>query len=78
MRYVRALYPGGTYFFTDNLAKRSRTLLVDCVGHSRETVHKVKQVHPFNKILSIAALCPTHTGFKSAKIPSTIDSSKYP
>jgi putative transposase len=48
MKYIRAWHPGGTYFFTVNLAERSRTLLVDCVGHLRETVRKVKQVHPFD------------------------------
>jgi putative transposase len=48
MKYIRAWRSGGTYFFTVNLAERSRTLLVDCVGHLRETVRKVKQVHPFD------------------------------
>ena len=48
MKYIRAWHPGGTYFFTVNLAERSRTLLVDHVGHLREAVRKVKQVHPFD------------------------------
>jgi putative transposase len=48
MKYIRAWLPGGTYFFTVNLAERSRTLLVDHVDHLRDTVRKVKQAHPFD------------------------------
>jgi putative transposase len=40
--------PGGTYFFTVNLADRRRTLLVEHIDHLRETVRKVKQTHPFD------------------------------
>jgi len=48
MKYIRAWQPGGTYFFTVNLAERSRALLVDYVDHLRKTVGKVKQTHPFD------------------------------
>jgi putative transposase len=48
MQYRRAWQPGGTYFFTINLAERHRTLLVDHVEHLRNTVRKVKQAHPFD------------------------------
>jgi len=51
MNYTRAWYPGDTYFFTVNLVERSCTLLVDHVGHLRETMCKVKQVHLFKKYL---------------------------
>jgi len=47
MRYRRANVPGGTYFFTVNLADRSSTALVDYVAVLREAVRKVKQRHPF-------------------------------
>jgi len=48
MQYRRVWQAGGTYFFTVNLAERSRTLLVDRVEHLRGAVRKVKQAHPFN------------------------------
>lgn len=48
MRYRRAWQPGGTYFFTVNLAERSRTLLVDHIEDLHNIVRKVKQAHPFN------------------------------
>ncbi|AXQ28616.1 transposase [Solimonas sp. K1W22B-7] len=47
MRYRRASAPGGTYFFTVNLADRSSRLLVDRVDDLREAVRLVKQRHPF-------------------------------
>ena len=48
MKYRRAWQAGGTYFFTVNLAERSRTLLVDHIDVLREAVRKVKTVHPFD------------------------------
>ena len=48
MRYRRANIPGGTYFFTVNLADRSGSLLVDHVALLREAVRVVKQRHPFH------------------------------
>jgi putative transposase len=48
MRYRRAWQRGGTYFFTVNLADRSRTLLIDHIDHLRNTVRNVKQDHPFD------------------------------
>ncbi|OBS10426.1 REP-associated tyrosine transposase [Acidihalobacter prosperus] len=47
MRYRRALIPGGTYFFTVNLASRRETLLVDHVDVLREAVRGVRRAHPF-------------------------------
>jgi putative transposase len=47
MRYRRACQAGGTFFFTVNLAERSRTLLVDHVEELRGAVRKVKRSHPF-------------------------------
>ena len=47
MRYRRTLIPGGTYFFTVNLADRSSRLLVERVDTLREVVREVRQRHPF-------------------------------
>jgi len=47
MRYRRANAAGGTYFFTVNLADRSRRLLVDRIDDLRASVSLVKQRHPF-------------------------------
>jgi len=48
MKYRRTWQAGGTYFFTVNLAERSRTLLTDHVDCLRNAVRKVKQAHPFD------------------------------
>ena len=48
MRYRRAKTPGGTYFFTVNLAERKRTLLVDYIDDLRTVVKKVQTAHPFH------------------------------
>ena len=58
MKYRRAWQAGGAYFFTVNLAERSRTLLVDRIENLRGAVRKVKQAHPF-KILAWVVL-PDH------------------
>ncbi|MDR0770393.1 MAG: hypothetical protein LBE75_04240 [Burkholderiales bacterium] len=42
MKYRRAWQAGGTYSFTDNLAERKRTLLVDHIEELRNAVRKVK------------------------------------
>nr|WP_276527282.1 hypothetical protein [Nitrosomonas ureae] len=42
MRYRRANVPGGTYFFTVNLAERKRTFLVDHIDSLREVMRDVK------------------------------------
>ena len=47
MRYRRANAAGGTYFFTVNLADRTRRLLVDRIDDLRASVRLVKQRHPF-------------------------------
>jgi putative transposase len=47
MRYRRADVPGGSYFFTVNLADRTSSLLVERVEILREAVRYVKQRRPF-------------------------------
>lgn len=47
-RYIRAFVPGGTYFFTVNLAERSgNRLLVDRVDALREAFRVTRRDHPF-------------------------------
>jgi putative transposase len=58
MQYRRANVGGGTYFFTVNLAERSRTLLVDHVKDLRDVVREVKQRHPFH--IDAFAVLPDH------------------
>jgi putative transposase len=48
MRYRRTRQPGGTYFFTVNLADRSSSLLTDRVDDLRKTVRTVRRNHPFD------------------------------
>lgn len=47
MQYRRTHLPGGTYFFTVNLAERSGTLLVDRIEDLRRAVRVVKERHSF-------------------------------
>ena len=47
MRYRRSRFPGGTYFFTVNLADRSGNLLVANVHALRAAVRQVTRRHPF-------------------------------
>jgi putative transposase len=58
MRYRRADMGGGTYFFTVNLAERTRTLLVDYVDTLREVMRMVKAAHPFH--LDAMVILPDH------------------
>ncbi len=45
--YRRVWCPGGTYFFTVNLADRSRRLLVERIDLFRDCVRDVRRGHPF-------------------------------
>ena len=47
MRYRRTLAPGGTYFFTVNIASRRKTLLTDYIDCLRDSVRTVRLAHPF-------------------------------
>lgn len=58
MRYRRAKTPGGTYFFTVNLAERKRTLLVDHIDDLRAVVKKVQTAHPFH--IDAMVVLPDH------------------
>jgi len=56
--YRRWWLPGGTYFFTVNLAERSRGLLVRHINVLREAVRQVKARHPFR--LDAVVVLPDH------------------
>ncbi|MCI5147045.1 MAG: transposase, partial [Candidatus Electrothrix sp. AR3] len=58
MRYRRAKVPGGTYFFTVNLAERKRTLLVDHIDDLRNAVCKVLTDHQFR--IDAMVVLPDH------------------
>jgi len=58
LRYRRANVPGGTYFFTVNLAERKRTLLVDHIDSLREVMRDVKKSHPFH--IDAMVILPDH------------------
>ena len=58
MRYRRARMPGGTYFFTVNLAERKRTLLVEQIDALRRAVRKVLTEHPFH--IDAMVVLPDH------------------
>ena len=56
--YPRAFIPGGTFFFTVNLADRSQTHLTDHVDELRETIRKVRDRHPFH--IDAMVILPDH------------------
>jgi putative transposase len=56
--YRRCRLPGGTYFFTVNLADRNKTLLTENIESLRGAFREVLSGHPF-KIQAIAVL-PEH------------------
>ncbi len=58
MRYRRSNIGGGTYFFTLNLAERSRRLLVDHLDLLRDALRIVKQRHPFH--IDAMVVLPDH------------------
>ncbi|MDR2239976.1 MAG: transposase [Zoogloeaceae bacterium] len=61
MKYKRAWQAGGAYFFTVNLAERSRTLLLDHIDRLRDTVRDVKQNHPFDILAWVVLPDHLHT-----------------
>ncbi len=59
--YRRVWCPGGTYFFTVNLADRSRRLLVERVDLFRECVGNVLCDHPFEIVAWVVLPDHLHT-----------------
>jgi hypothetical protein len=56
--YRRNLVPGGSYFFTVNLADRRLSLLTDHVGLLRAAFRHVRTRHPFT--IEAAVILPDH------------------
>jgi putative transposase len=57
--YRRIKEPGGSYFFTANLAsRRNNSLLVEHVDALREVIRKVKNAHPFS--IDAIVILPDH------------------
>ncbi|HEX7046239.1 MAG TPA: transposase [Gammaproteobacteria bacterium] len=58
MRYRRAWMPGGTFFFTVNLANHESDLLVRKVGELRHAFRNVQSKHPFH--INAIVILPDH------------------
>lgn len=56
--YRRLYIPGGTYFFTVNLADRSRRLLTDHIAALRQSWREVEQDHAFSTLAAV--VLPDH------------------
>jgi putative transposase len=56
--YRRNFLPGGSYFFTVNLADRRWALLVDHIGLLRAACRQVRSRHPFT--IEAAVVLPDH------------------
>jgi putative transposase len=57
--YKRVWIPGGTYFFTVNLAeRRNTTLLIDHVAQLRAAFRLVRNAHPF--VIDAIVVLPDH------------------
>lgn len=58
MQYRRVIVEGSTYFFTVNLANRSRPLLTDHINDLRHSIRYVRDAHPFHIIAMV--VLPEH------------------
>jgi REP-associated tyrosine transposase len=57
--YTRTRIPGGTYFFTVNLAeRRDTTLLIDRIEQLRQAFRSVRVAHPF--VIEAMVVLPDH------------------
>jgi len=56
--YRRLRQPGGTVFFTVNLADRRQRLLADHIDALRSAFQEVRQAHPF--VIHAVAILPEH------------------
>jgi len=56
--YARAFAPGGTFFFTVNLADRFATLLTEHIDELRTSVRRVRDMHPFH--IDAMVVLPEH------------------
>jgi putative transposase len=58
MKYRRIYNAGGSYFFTVNIAERSKRLLIEHIDLLREVIKGVKQKHPF--YIDAIVILPDH------------------
>lgn len=56
--YIRHHQPGGTYFFTVNLAQRHRSLLTENIDTLRAVFREVRSRHPFQ--VKAIVILPEH------------------
>ncbi len=56
--YRRNFVPGGSFFFTVNLAERRLRLLTDHIDLLREAFRRVRRCHPFEKKSMPSSCCP--------------------
>ncbi|MFN3397300.1 MAG: REP-associated tyrosine transposase [Sulfurimicrobium sp.] len=56
--YTRAFTPGGTFFFTVNLADRSKSLLTGNIDKLRASLRLVRERHPFH--IDAIVVLPEH------------------
>jgi putative transposase len=61
MRYRRARYAGGTYFFTLNLADRTSTLLTSNIDALRDAMRYVQARRPFDTVAIVVLPEHLHT-----------------
>ncbi|MGA7577829.1 MAG: hypothetical protein WBW52_06685 [Desulfobaccales bacterium] len=57
-KYIRALVPGGTFFFTLALLERRRKLLTENIDNLREVFKAVRQFPPFT--IEAVVILPDH------------------
>ena len=69
--YRRWRYPGGTYFFTVNLADRRSDLLVRHISHLRRVLSKVRHDHSFDIVAAV--ILPEHLHMISSLPPGDAD-----
>ena len=73
--YRRCFVPGGTYFFTVNLADRSRRLLVEHAGLLRQAVAITRREHPFEFVAAV--ILPEHLHAVWTLPPDDVDFSVH-
>src|SRR5579872_411922 len=72
--YRRVRVPGGTYFFTVNLADRDTSLLTDHIDALREAIRAARTRHPFH--IDAWVVLPEHMHCVWTLPPTDADFSK--
>jgi len=69
--YTSTFTPGGTFFFTVNLADRSETLFTDHIDELRASMRRVRDMHPFH--IDAMVVLPEHIHAVWTLPPGDID-----